>query len=563
MGKFSRRNLLKSVGVLGGGAVLYNNPYTPIFKAIMSGLLNTAQANSQAVEPKNYLLFLMYGAPPRWTWDNFLLPSNNLSDFIANQSVQNVLKGQSGFVGYTGDRTQTAYENGQIYNYLKNGQAKQIYMPLLWDSPLPTWNGTSAVFEPGNPVLMRDYLQHSMIMRGVDMAVDIGHVKGPELVPRPLASEPSLSGLVADASSRLIPAIGMTASAKPYLGYKSLKNNMALTSGSHGQGPLFDILEPFVSQNTVQDQLVAEHNGNEALMKSAMDEALTEIKNYASSSRPGAESLFDSLQNSKNLLSNAASEFNDLKTQFDALRLKYQEVVKASRQSIPGILPEPVDTNSHVDQFSASFALAEFFIKKNIATSFSFDVGKSANAGNIQMVGGGSIRASALNDEHRISDRQMSVISHSFKYRSYMACVHTFREAIGEGAWSNTVLQVGAEYGRRPRNTPDSNGDYGSDHAPGANTYNIMSGAIKNYIPIGNIWIDGAKARTNPGTWGQGSPTLITGQQNPIIISKEIAANTVADLLGVKRPTNAISLIEKDNSGDWVSKCEDPKNKDA
>jgi hypothetical protein len=163
---------------------------------------------------------LQYGAPPRWYWDGFLNPTGDANQMVANGSVKNYITSPQ--QKYNGNILDMDYRHSNVYNYQKGGVAKQIYMPALWDVALPRHNGTTAVIDAQSP-LMRSLLNNALIIRGVNMGVDIGHVEGPELVLRPSPSRNSLTGSVAEQNLGVIPAVGMTGGV-PYLGYKSLKS---------------------------------------------------------------------------------------------------------------------------------------------------------------------------------------------------------------------------------------------------------------------------------------------------------------------------------------------------
>lgn len=553
MKKFSRREYLQIVTGSTAGVLLFN-PYRPLFKALVDGLISSAQAATVSQTSKNYLVFLQYGAPNRWMFDTFLNPTNESAAYVRNGSVQNFVNSANGL--YSGVNGETSYRNGAGFQYLKDGVQKTIHMPLIWDAPLPVYRNGVAEFDQNSPVYMRDYLRNAMIIRGVSMGVDIGHIRGPELVVRPTTSSSSLTGLVAEANGGPMPAIGIVGGGKPYVGYRSQKGSPIAYAQAGGDGPLYNLLEPFVV-NGAGNVVAASSVANELLMEQAMNEALAEIRAYALSSRPGSEALYDSISGTKELFSDAAVEFTDLKSEFNAVAAKYKAVTSLSRTEIPGLLTTPQDINrNHSDLFSTGFAVAEYLIKKGYTTSFSFHCGTNASAGDGLSENGDVVRLQAGNDEHSIGNRQVSFMARHFVYRSFMACLHAFRESIGESEWSNTVVQIGAEFGRRPR---DVDTDGGSDHAPNANTYSLFSGAIRDFIPIGNIVRNGQGG--NAGTWGASAPTQVEGIGGPITITKEVACNTVADLIGVAHPVrNAPSLIRIGGDGNWVSKAEDPKN---
>lgn len=547
----NRRDFLKLAGGASAAAILFN-PYKPLFDAIAKSLIADAQAAVAGQSAKNYVLFLQYGAPPRWCFDSFLNPTNQGSAFIANGSVKNFI--QSPNARYTGNNADATYQNTAPISYTKEGVAKTIHLPVLWDSPLPVYRNGSAIFDGGNPLFMRDFLNNAMIIRGVDMLVDFGHRRGPELIPRPDLSAPSLSGLVADANGGAIPAIGLSGNSSPYLGFASAASSpIAIANPGRQNGPLLELLEPFVQGGRTPASDI--HSANEMLMEQAMNSALDEIKAYAMSARPGSKVLFDSITGSKELLADAATAFGNLTNEFNAIRDRYTDLTVACREAVPGVIPPPGPLDYRmVDAWSRGFAVAEYMITRGYSSSFTFDVGGALGMGHF-LDDAGTQRTSRMgSDEHQISDRQMSLISCHFMYRSFMACLNHFKESIGDGEWGNTVVQIGAEFGRTPRNDGT-----GTDHAARANTCTVFSGAIQEFMPMGNIEL--TPTRGNPGTWGQSAPTNIEGVPGAVRITRGMAANTVASLLGVAAPErNSISLIRPGSGTNWTGKTEDPRN---
>lgn len=550
MSQIKRRDLLRWFGVGGAVSCLDWNPYRPFFEALTQGLIQKAHAQSTGIQAKNYVLFLQGGAPPRWCWDGFLNPSGLDANFVANGSVKNFVT--SAKQGYTGITAEMIYKNSAAYNYRRGSVDKSIHLPALWDIPLPYYDGSKGIVDANSP-LMRSYLQHAMIIRGVNMGVDIGHVRGPELVSMPSPSKRSLTGAVAETNRGKFPAIGIAPSAVPYLGYKStMQIPIAISRGGGVKGPLFDFLEPFLIAPA--GSLAVANKTNEALMEAAMDQALLELKAYATVRRPGSEILYDTLNASKSMFQDVTTKFGDVVATYNAILARYKAVVAASKTAFPGMIPTPVDLTSHRDHFSVGFAVAEFMIKNGLSTSFSFSMAGAMGVGKILNDSGVSKDLMTYNDEHTEADRQASAINCHFTYRSFMACLHLFRQNIGESAWNNTVVQLASEYGRTPRTDGT-----GTDHAPGANVATVFSGAIKQFIPIGNI----AKSNSNgnPGTWGYKAATPIQGISSPIEITNAMAANTIGALLGVGKIIDTAGiLIEPDSTNGWVSKAGDPEN---
>jgi hypothetical protein len=356
---------------------------------------------------------------------------------------------------------------------------------------------------------------------------------------------------VAEQNLGVIPAVGMTGGV-PYLGYKSLKQvSMSITRGG-SNGPLFDLFEPFVTTQT--GTYISTNKANEFLMESAMNAALQEMKDYAAARRPGSNVLFDTVKSSEDMFKEASAKLLNLPTVFTALQKRYSDLIAQSKQAVPGLIPPPEDFTSQTDLFSSGFAVAEFMITNGFSSSCTFNASSNMNIGDFFDDAGVLTRVGYYNDEHQHGDRQHIAATCHFTYRSFMACLNLFKERIGASKWNNTVVQLSSEYGRTPRNDGS-----GTDHSPGSNVFTAFSGSIKQYIPIGNIYKD--KAGGNVGTYGLGAPTSIAGITAPVIITKEMAVNTIASLVGVQPIIEtAPTLIEADSTNGWKSRTEDPKN---
>jgi hypothetical protein len=566
----SRRDFFKKIGEGSIGTYLVANQN--FIKVMGSAIATLMMRETLAADgAKNYLCFLHGGAPPRWNFDGFLASEKPIvngqatSEFIPHPVVKNVFKNSSGYqTAYNSNNSDTSYEtssNPAPY-FSEDGSPKQLFLPKLWDITLPTWNGSAAIYDSSNPVLMRDLISNTLLIRGFQLPADFGHFGGPAYLIQPDPALPSVSGLVADRGSsasnrRLIPAVALTDNPSRPLGFRSEGSKLTLgTTGSSNKAS--DILSPFIRT----DSLVANHKGNRALMDAVLKEAKQEYRNRAQAENSRNSALFNDNDAVDLLMAKLKSV--DLVTEFTQARNKYIQLGRACAEKFPGLVGELKLTKnssgsytSHPyasDNYSSHFALAEVFIRNSLSSSFTFLCGGSAAPGSY--VGYSNNAHSAQNDEHNVSDRQRSFLAHNWKNRFFMSCVQAFKGAIG-ASWKDTVIQFGAEYNRSP-----NKGSGGSDHAINACCTTVISGGINSFLPVGNIYVT---KQTDPnhknyGTYGVGAPTQITGVGS-IQVTHKIVANTVLTLLGITSPFRDKWSLIKPDAGGFSLNAESPKNK--
>jgi Protein of unknown function (DUF1501) len=529
------------INMLGAGATLgiLTDPLHILTRGLTDGLIAKAQAQESNVAPRNYVVALHYGAPPRWVFDNFLRPQGANSAFIKNLSCNNYIPNDQ-FLNAA--RSDLEYRDAEI-NLSALGGTGTVHLPIMWGGTIPTSTGT---FVPTSSIL-----NNTLLIRGVHMEVDIGHSSGPSLVTRVSAGAPSLTGLVADASSKRIAAVGLTPAVR-LGGYKSAKGTSIAYIEPPWTGNVDDavsrILEPFIHT----DPTVINSGGDRLKMDSYIEASMRELSAYASSSKFGADTLYKDRNNAEELLKtnlqSAISEYN-------SALVRYKNLAIECASYLPGIIPEgkglPMHTTNNVSISGAQgFAAAEVLIKRGFSSTVTFGMGSGGSWGLLGI--------SNYNDEHsgqyeNTQFRDKSLVVHSHQFRCVAAWLNEFRAALGPALFNETVVHVSAEYGRNPSNDP---ANLGSDHAPGATSMTLFSGAIKNPIFIGNISV-GASTGTYMGTWGTAATTQT--QAGNIIITKKNVGASVADILRVQRPTNDQPVFTEQN-GKVVSLAEAPKN---
>ncbi len=528
----SRRQCLSMMGWAGMFYAI-SDPLKVLTGSIVDGLISKAQAQMAGLPPRNFVCVLFPGGPTRWVWDSILRPKGDASPFVANRSVNTKLTEDT----YTGNAANCVYAVEPVT--LSTGEV--IYMPPIWNQNIPVVGG--------GWVPMRSMLDNSMIIRGVNMQVDAGHDVGPARVPRPNPNGPSLSGMVADASSTPIPAVATSYASwshnygDPKLGGYKSSNGTGITLVRGTADGLNKILSPF--QNTDSAVLAHLSKLNSASVNNAMKAAIDELAAFAKSGKPGSDALFKARSKAEELFKRV---FGDLKAEYNALSAKYAELEsRCAKDPMARILPATGSGSYNINNgggtgLSGQFAVAEFLIRNGLSSTITIAGSNSAGVAGL----------SNSNDEHREQDRQKSLICHSFQFRATAAMINELKRALGPSLWEQTVVEVSAEYDRSPRNDID-----GSDHAPGSNIMTIMSGAITKPVFIGNILVNSGTG-DYLGTWGQGAPVQ-TDFGSGVRITNEHVASTVATLLNVESPMRAPSLIEI-GSGGVQSLAEEMKN---
>jgi len=495
--------------MMGLGSLMYvaADPINTLFRSVADGLIAKAQAAEAGIQPRNYVVAVHYGAPIRWVFDNFLRPEGGSSTFVKNRGMNNYIT--TDFYKAS-DNANLDYRDARI----DLGGGKSIYLPILWGGTIPTINS--------GMMPMASILNNTMLVRGIDMEVDIGHGAGPALVTRVSDAHPSLTGLVADASDRAIPAVGLTAASR-LGGYKSARGTSIAYLEPSWTCTVDKAMDKIIERFTITDQKVSGSSANRAKVQAAMDAAMTTLKNYSASSKFGASALYDDRYNAERLFSqNLAS----LVTEYNEAVGRYSRLAQESAQYLQGVIPAgkglPVwKSGLASDGGSAGFAAAEVLLKHSLTSTIQFGMGGAA---------WGLYGAANYNDEHGQTDRVTPVLAHSHQFRCIAAWLNEFRRQLGTELFKETLVHVSAEYGR----SPDDTGN-GSDHAPGATSMTFFSGAIQEPTFIGNIRINSGVG-PYMGTWGSAAPVM-TNDGTRVITKKNVGAG-VADILRVARPTN-------------------------
>jgi len=562
LGIASRRQFLAMAG--GGGVLsLYRPAGLALLSGLVDGLIAKANAQTTGVSPRNFIFVGMSGGPPRWMFDKPLTPFGGT--VAANPSVG------CRFKDIGGRYSELVYESTPI---TQNGVT--IQMPYFWTNTIPT--------SSGGTVPMGNLMANMMMIRGVTMGAD-GHNNNYLKTTRPILSNPSLDGRVADAAPTPVPAVALNGA--PHQGYRSEKGiGVTIETQIYGQyaDPLTRILGPFLRS---QDGLTTGYLSKRNALEGAVTTAMEALAAHAKSTQPGAENLFTIAGQAETLIK---ASFGNLSDQYRSLYNKYNNLIKAcAATKINGItdksvlysdIPKISGTNRVIQaaqgtkkfyvtnsDFSTligtntscymaeTFAVAEFLILNKYSTSVTLGVGRVENL-NIT-----SAKHWATNTDANVADvpkygdfdehhhgSYLSLIGMGFTYKCLAACLYELITRLkAANLFDETVIELGSEMCREPRvnnTTEPDDGEPGSYHGWEANNFSVFSGVIKKPIVIGNCLINAKKK----GSWGAAAPVNVEGQPQELVMGH--VTSTVAKLLRVApvAPNNG-SLVVEDSSG--------------
>jgi len=547
-----------------GSCALYpwlRRPIDVLVQALVDGVIHKAQAATGAPAPRNYIYIALPGGPCRWYWD---MPLNPYADAPNAHPMVGTRLGADGKPAYA----TILVDNNKIPTLAS--PADFLRMPSLWGANIPT--------SGGGTVEMWRILANMVMIRGIDMQVD-GHALNSNKQIRPLDARPSLTGLVADASSARIPAVGSVGGNSPASVYKSARGvGQVRLSSTKISDPLSVILGPF---NRRGGEVSSAYLGRRQAMEGVIQAALTSLSAYASSQNPGSQELFAMRHEAQNLITIGVAE---VVAGFAVLKDKYMKLVSASSRvmdpamQIPGltdrVVPGPAGSGAdalgpfqsgtdgnfvrnadlrtavhhsdggaypgaQIEELAGGFAIAEILLKNGYSSSVLWAQGSVDN-----------LRFDGASDTEYGFDPHFGgvypdMVVMAFFYRALAACLYEFSLSLGPALFKETVVHISSEYSRTPEDT-----GHGTQHGPRTNCCSIFSGAITKPFVVGNVfeaWKDGFYTKID-ANWGVAAPTSIDGANQVLGIGH--STSSVAELLRVARPvTNASSLVRESSGG--------------
>lgn len=559
----TRRQALSMIGVCGGASFL-NGPVDVLLGGLVDGIFAKAQAAATGVQPRNFIYVNLNGGPARWYWDLPLRPYPSAMPILTNPHVNTRFSGTGSTAGAPEYHTLQVTRRGVTLD-----------MPTLWGQTIPRVGGGS--------VAMAELLDNMLMIRGVNMRMD-GHPDNNDKQVRPSAAGPSLNGLVADVSSRPLPAVGLPGG--PNGAFKS-GTGVGQVNLSSFSDPLRRILRPF---SRASDGLTTGYLSRRQAMDTAVSSALRSLGAYAKSSGAGAESLETVRSSAESLIRQG---IGDVSSEYSQLLAKYENLVRRCANDVmPGVTDRPIRhsdlivlngytpqtsvqegyirnadvrtvlrADSRPGNLAAGFAVAEYLIKNGLSSTVSLG---SSNIQNLNFedlrdraspaTAGASVTGLWGYDEH-FGGSVLSVILNSFLYRCLSACLYELISVLkANNMFQESVIQIGAEFSRNPRNDQS-----GSDHGWMANCTSLFSGVIDRPIVLGNTTLDSAYA---DGTWGAAASVQVDGANQQLTIGH--STSTIAHLLRVQPIlSNNGSLVELKPGAPLAPTVELARNKEG
>ncbi len=535
--ELDRRSLLKNI-IMGTGlgtSGLMNTFLTNMMVNFMQKGTAQAAGVDPAFEDFKFISLVMAGGFARYHWDLPINPNGN--DAITYNPMVVTKFNPDG---------SSSYATTKIGNY---------YMPSLWDSKIPTVSGTTS---------MKDIARNMLIMRGIDLQIDSHEIdRTRQLAPIP--GGVSITGLVADASSTPIPAVGRRGGDEYY---QSKKGIAYLELG--GTNPLTEAMSPF----TPASSMLSLNNG---AIENAIDQALLRMQASSAGKDKYLPSTYVSRFNAKKMM---LRQFGNLQTQYTSLVNKYKSLISRSfgpdaslkfagvedrsiagnrglKQSVGGntffagsdILTFTDETTS-IYHLAEGMAIAEFMVVNGLSSSVNIEstdfaktlIQQEYNPFTKVLSSVRTARATYVADVHYLG-ADMALILYTRYYRAISACLNELISKLkatktGSGTlFDKTMIAVSSEFNRIPR----ADGS-GSDHGFEGSNYTIFSGMVEGLQVVGNIKVAAGTAR---GTWGLAAPMPEIGGREAIMGN---VASTVSNLLEIKTPTpNDSSFTVKEN----------------
>jgi hypothetical protein len=536
--KISRRSTLALLGATATTSFA-RNPLDMLFGGIAEGLIQRAEAQTTGLNPRKYIYIQQPGAPGHWFWDLFLTPYS-ADGFLANPMVINRYVATNG-----------VYTHGQYATVLRKG----INVPYIWQFPVPHSNGGTRP--------MDDLLTNMLQIRGINTAND-AHEGAQQMNFRPLGALQSIPALSADAGSAPLSAINVRTDRYTFQSKAGISPVFLANGGS--TNIIQRLMDPFANNAS------SAFKTRKDAVNTSIQKAVTALETYAKSEHPGAENINRSRRQAEELM---RGSFGDLSTVYSGLFNKYDTLIKRSLRygydstmRLTGINDLPIgtsggrdlnyqfgdgeligdadlrtmfSTSSYIWNMAENFALAEFAVLNNLTDSLAFRI-DSIDRLSIN----GSTRGHHY-DGHFFGSMPSLVIQ-SIHSIAFAACLLEFFDQLKlKGMFNDTVVHIGGEFGRNPK----TNGA-GSDHASGAQSVALYSGAVTGPMVLGNCR-HGSTSGSYVGSWGLGAGITAFGNQ---VLDLGHLASTIAVMLRVPSPISARPPIVAEQSGRIVATIE-------
>ncbi len=532
MKKVSRRQLLSFMSL----SPMALSQYGPI-GILLSSFLNNTYAQAMGAEfPTTLVDIYMTGGPPRWLFDLPLNPNGN-DPFVQNKTA----------ITFFNEATKMGE-----YQHIKKGQ---FYMPRLWDAPIPTSDGKT--------VRMDNFLNHMLMIRGVNTGSD-GHELNADREYQPVAGSLTLSGLLADASLRPIPATTMRNT--PYLSGTGLGRSVI-----GGSNPIVRLLDPFNSTGNFS------FNGSAS--EKLIDQALQILESSVDAREIKYKSVFRDRLKAKQMF---RRQFGNLSDVYNQLKNKYEKLMKdtltdsrfdigagvdlgdfLTKGRLGGVTPEyynlggvklvsdddhalpdgfnlkaALNSGTYVNHLVTSFATTEFILKEKLSNAVSIGLSDLRNINIDAQFNGGKSRFYRVSNDAHETGAISTLLYFSKYYQSIGSCLNELVNVLkAQNMFQDTVLRIHGDFNRNARDDGS-----GSDHGWRGSCNSFISGKINETMIVGNC--KATSGGRHKASWGEGAPVA---ELNNREVSTGNVVATAATLLGIKNPVqNSQSLLSND-----------------
>lgn len=541
--KFNRRDFITAGGLAGLGFLFRDA--IGLTEKIADGVLSNAYAAE--FESKRFVTFFADGAVPNWMFNLALYPEEaHIPPAYAIPGVG------TGFSSGDGGLT-TVFNQQKMGNY---------YYPQMWFNNIPT--GVSGWVSPSS------LLTNSLSIRGVWNASD-GHRLSNIIAYKPFGSNDTLQGMVADASSRPIPAI-ISGNGTISRAFSSPKGRSALSSGN----PATVINAVKDSFKTTGTELFRKSPILDAAIKQTLDTFQAKTLNKKSSSsfnRKQAEELiranlatlvtdYTTTLAKYTALINRACVYNPADSNTLLTDLFSSPLTNYSGAGSKAWLPDSTGnmrytfapgrdlreiflTPPQLINMAESFAMAEVLLKSNLSSNITLDIFSMNTFSDIVLdktTGlplAGNKAGWNFDDGHNMGVNVQTLIW-SVYHRGFITCLYEFREFLkANSMFDDTVIYFTSDFSRAPVFDGRQ-----SDHGWQGNTATIWCGEIKEPLIIGDTYKDASSVTGNnyKNMWGVGRIIPYLGAH----VGNGHVNSTLATILGVpSNSANNKSLVSR------------------
>lgn len=483
-------------------------------------------------DPRFYISYEMFGAPPRFCFDQWIRTSP--SDLPLQRAEYTDTK-----FTFSGGVLSGSEPGTFLY--------KGMLVPHLFSTTVKVGSQTRNLSE---------LLDQMLVIRGYATGVD-GHPNNATRNIIPVGGKPSLTGCVADESKTQFGAVAWPP--RGPIGAYDSRTGRSLNSVG-GEDPLGKLLEGFIAPpaNPAARNL---QNSQKAIY----DKYRSLLKAYSQTERPGSKIVGQNLQAATQLLS--SSQFSDLASYWPAAVARYTQCLYDNMRSnvFPGIFDgailnganfanrlrmqtteaelvklasgfdaRNVMKNVMVTHLAESFALAEYCVVRGLAHGIELFSSQWDNL-NLHKDGESAPRSNFISgfDIHETGSYGALIIGSCF-FRGLGAAIIELSDRLkavndsqGRNLWSQTALHLFAEFPRMPR-TDCSGADHGFNHM----STSVFSGAITKPMVVGNVY-QGGFHPLYAGTQGLSAP--IAGYNQSGVPTPSMMISTISEILRVTK----------------------------